>query len=223
MNRISPEDRYNKLMTRGLVFFGRIAASVTHELNNAIAIINEHSGLLDDLAEGVRQGMPVDDKKLKTIAKKIAAQVDRGKELIKRLNRFAHAADEPLKQSDLDDLLIGIIELSRRLADLKGMQVRFEAASSKIMLTGNPFFVQQAVFTALELFMEAAEKNRLIIVTCGKDETAVWMKLTGASISVADNAASKRADLALLMEQLKGIVEYIDEGHQASIVLKLLL
>lgn len=224
MNQIDPGNRDQKLMAGGLAFFGKITASVSHELNNAIAIINEHAGLADDLAEGIKQGMPVDEKKLKTTSKKIMAQVERSKELIKRLNRFAHTADEPVRQSVLNDLLTDITDLSRRLADLKGMQLQFDGTGEKIVLTGNPFFIQQAVFIALELFMEDTGNNRLITITCGKDETSLWIKLTGSSIYAGDGAGSKRDYLALLMEQLHGTVEYIEhDDRQASISLKLSL
>jgi phosphoglycerate-specific signal transduction histidine kinase len=211
-------------MIGGLAFFGKIAASLSHELNNAIAIINEHSGLVDDLAEAIRQGMAADDKKLKMTAKKIAGQVERSKELIKRLNRFAHAADEPVKQCDLNDLVTDITDLSRRLADLKGMQLQFDGAGGKIMLASSPFFIQQAVFIALELFLEEAKKNRLIALTCGKDESSAWIKLTGSSIYSGDDAQSKRDYLALLLEQLHGTVEYLrPDAQNVSILLKITL
>ena len=222
MNQIDPDNRDQKLMAGGLAFFARITASVSHELNNAIAIINEHAGLADDLAEGIKQGMPVDEKKLKTTSKKIMAQVERSKELIKRLNRFAHTADEPVRQCVLNDLLTDITDLSRRLVDLKGMQLQFDVTGEKIVLTCNPFFIQQAVFTALELFMEDTGNNRLITITCGKDETSIWIKLTGSSIYAGEGAEAKRDYLSLLMEQLKGTADYIEhDNQQGSILLKL--
>jgi hypothetical protein len=222
VNQINPDNRDQKLMIGGLAFFGKITASVSHELNNAIAIINEHAGLADDLADGIKQGMPVDEKKLKTTSKKIMAQVERSKELIKRLNRFAHTADEPARQCTLNDLLTDMADLSQRLAGLKGMHLQFDGTGEKIILMSNPFFIQQAVFIAMELFMENAGKNRSIALTLGKDQTSIWIKLAGSSIYAGEGADSRRDYLTLLMEQLQGTAEYNETNNQqASILLKL--
>ena len=34
----------------GLQFFGKMTASISHEIKNVLAIINENAGLLEDLA-----------------------------------------------------------------------------------------------------------------------------------------------------------------------------
>ena len=43
-----------------LLFFGRIGASVSHELKNVLAVMNEQAGLLGDLACMAARGMPLD-------------------------------------------------------------------------------------------------------------------------------------------------------------------
>ena len=51
----------------GLQFFGRISASISHELKNVLAIINENAGLLEDLTSMADRGKPIDSARLKAI------------------------------------------------------------------------------------------------------------------------------------------------------------
>ena len=39
----------NRVQDGGLFFFGKMSASISHELKNVLAIINENAGLAEDL------------------------------------------------------------------------------------------------------------------------------------------------------------------------------
>jgi hypothetical protein len=43
-------DETDSLGRQGLQFFGKISASVSHEIKNVLAVIGENAGLLEDLA-----------------------------------------------------------------------------------------------------------------------------------------------------------------------------
>jgi len=58
------------LKDEGLAFFGAITASISHELNNVIAIIDQSAGLLNDLLAGAQYGRPITNEKLERISKK---------------------------------------------------------------------------------------------------------------------------------------------------------
>ena len=45
---------------KGLRFFGKITASVTHEIKNALATINENAGLMTDYIEMAARGRPLE-------------------------------------------------------------------------------------------------------------------------------------------------------------------
>ena len=42
----------------GLQFFGKVSASIAHEIKNVLAIINENAGLLEDLTFAARKERP---------------------------------------------------------------------------------------------------------------------------------------------------------------------
>ncbi len=50
----------------GLQFFGEMSASISHEIKNVLAIVNENAGLLEDLTLMADRGKPIDPARLKT-------------------------------------------------------------------------------------------------------------------------------------------------------------
>ena len=102
-----------------LAFFGTITASVSHELNNVLSIINEYSGLLDDLVSGDNKDKPIEKERIQKIALNIAKQIKREQGIIKLLNRFAHRVDNTLVKFNLNELVTDITRLSQRFASLK--------------------------------------------------------------------------------------------------------
>ena len=59
----------------GLQFFGRIAASVAHEIKNVLAIVNENAGLLEDFTVMADRGKPIDPARLKTMAATVKSRL----------------------------------------------------------------------------------------------------------------------------------------------------
>ena len=104
-----------------LKFFGKISASVSHEIKNVFAVINEAAGLLEDFTIMVDKGMPIEPERLKRVAKSIQGQVRRGDGIVKNINAFAHCTDEDAREIDLLETLGLIVALSIRMADMKQM------------------------------------------------------------------------------------------------------
>ena len=213
------ENRDLLLRNEGLMFFGTINRSVTHELNNVMAIINERSGLMDDLLMAENQGIPMDSEKFKQLSKKIAVQVERGKILIKRLNRFAHSTDELVTSFNLNTLLEDITNLSQRLANLQNLQLEIKLSGESISLISNPFFLQQAVYICFELFMAVPEKNHLITIELKKHETTARVIISGTFLADTEAVLSKRALLDVLLEELKGSVQVITENENRQLII----
>ncbi|MCD6160889.1 MAG: HAMP domain-containing histidine kinase [candidate division Zixibacteria bacterium] len=218
MNIISQKE--NALREQGFAFYGKITASLSHELNNVIAIINEYNGLLNDLLIGAKQGVPIDDKKLQKISKKNSIQLERGKELVDKLNKFAHSSDNAAAEIDISEILQAIIALTQRLAGLKEINLEFKALTEPIKLVNNPFCFQHAVFTCFEMFIANDDISRSIIVSAEKIESMVIIKISGSELS--DNAfnQTKKSILEMLLEQLNGSYRITagDGGRQIIIL-----
>jgi len=87
-------DELGPLGWMGVRFFGRMSASISHEIKNVLAIINENAGLLDDFALMAEKGMPLDPRRLGKVAESLMKQVRRADAIVRNMNKFAHSVDD---------------------------------------------------------------------------------------------------------------------------------
>ncbi len=113
---MSDAKKENLIRERELAFFGEVTASVSHELNNAIAIIEQTSGLLEDLIAAGDPEASVPKKRLQTIVDRVGKQTKRGAMLVRRLNAFAHSVESAKREIELNDLSQCVIALAHRMA-----------------------------------------------------------------------------------------------------------
>jgi C4-dicarboxylate-specific signal transduction histidine kinase len=174
----------------GLQFFGKMSASISHEIKNVLAIINENAGLLEDLTVMVEKGMPLDPQRLKTPASRIMKQIRRGDDMIKGMNRFAHSVDEPLRQIELHDTLALLCALSSRFASTRGVVLELPPSSTQVSVVTNPFFLQNLLWLCLDFAMGCAGAGKTVSLRAekaGRQATIRFSKLQ--EISKAETGA----------------------------------
>lgn len=153
-------DHHESIGDCGLHCFGSISASVTHELKNALAIINENAGLMEDLSFMAEKGRPLDPARLKSLAANIIRQIQRADTIILNLNRFAHSADEAHKTIDLGDTLSLMVALSSRLAAMKSIVLDFVPNSQSVCVTTRLFYFLNLIWLCIkEIFERSGEKK----------------------------------------------------------------
>ena len=204
---------------RELRFFGDITASLSHEINNVMAIIGELSGLMDDLLLMAEQGRPVNMEKLKNLSGRIEQQVKKGEGLIKRLNRFAHSVDEPLKEFDLRTLMEEIIALAQRFAFLKRVSLETEFTGEDLTVRSDPFKLQQAIFMCMELALAGKNKDESILVKINQDRAGATIETTAVWLT-EEKQDAELTFLSVLMKELGGAAELVtvDKGSQSLIL-----
>ena len=99
-----------------LAFFGKVSASISHELKNVMAIISETAGLLGDLSDMASTGKPIAPDMLRSCTDSIVEEIQRGFSTIRQMNRFAHSVDTPAESVDLMEVLDLTINLSEYLS-----------------------------------------------------------------------------------------------------------
>ncbi len=222
------EDRESPPRAGESAFFGKITASLSHEINNVLAIVGELSGLLGDFLYSADQGRPLDPEKLKEISENIDKHVDRGKKIVKRLNRFAHSAEDSETLFDPREVLDNLLDISLRLATLKKIQLARDLTDEPLSVTGSPFKLQQAVFACIELFLSpssstpsstTSRKESAITVTLKGEGRWIAVDLTGPP---ADRGAeAEREYLAALMREQGGEMEFLpEEGKTRAVRLR---
>lgn len=145
----------------GLVFFGRMAASISHELKNVLAIVNENAGLLDDHANLVDQGVPVDGARLARIAAQLGQQVRRADAIVRNLHQLAHSTDACQARIDLNTLMQLLADLHGPLAKLRGVSLELLPAPTPILLDTDPMLLESLVAACLEWALHQASGERI--------------------------------------------------------------
>jgi C4-dicarboxylate-specific signal transduction histidine kinase len=146
----------------GLQFFGKMSASISHEIKNVLAIINENAGLLEDLALMAEKGRQIDMDRVKTVAGKIRNQVVRADNIVKNLNRFAHGADDFKGEVELDDALRFVVMLSSRLFDMHGVSLEQTPVDNSVLITTTPFLLQNLLWLCMNFAMEVTGEEKKV-------------------------------------------------------------
>lgn len=221
---------------RHFAFVGSVTASLSHEIKNTLAIINETSGLMVDLLD---YSAPPPGwapyPRLKTLLASIAEQVERSGIIIKRLNRFAHSMDEQLVALELNDLLVEITNLAQRIARLQEVHLETRLAGESLNIRSDPFQVQQVVFRLIEGSLKFAPKNTTVTVASRREGEAARVVITDEArpragwlmkqVSAPDFTETEEqsdpdlAVLGIIMANLGGTVEAEDLPPQGNRVI----
>lgn len=118
---MTPTDTSNQQRERQ--FVAAVCASISHEIKNCLAIINENAGLMEDLAMLAAQGRPVDPERHTRIAQVVKKHVRRADQLVRNLNRFAHSGDVASREIDLADTIHFAVTLFDRTAQKTGRRL----------------------------------------------------------------------------------------------------
>ncbi len=151
-----------------LQFFGKIMASVNHDVRNIFATINENAGLLMDYS-ALALNKPVDPKKLKVLAGRIADQIKRGDRLLNCMGEFSHSVDDFVKTVDLNEILHILLVLTERFASMRKVTLRENLSPGPLQMRTSPFLLLHILFFFLEFALEAAEKGQYLDVTPQKN------------------------------------------------------
>jgi signal transduction histidine kinase len=173
--------QYDTIGGSGLQFFGKVSASVSHELKNVLAIINENAGLLEDLTFAARRGSPIDPDRLEKTVQNFAKQIRRADEILRNMNRFAHSVDQFESQTDLGELAGLVAQLAGRKAAMGRILLETTTLSQPIILITNPFLVENLIWLTLEFAISATAAGATIRLEPEKIDGAVLLHIAGIS------------------------------------------
>jgi signal transduction histidine kinase len=167
-------DTNDRFGYESLAFFGRVNASISHELKNVMAIISETAGLLSDLSDMASSGAPVAPDMLKDCTLSIVEEIQRGFSVIRQMNRFSHSIDHPVESVDLMEVLDLSIHLSSYLSFAGKLDVRPYDGPAP-MVVACPFLLQAVVYQTLaDAFKKIGGGSELTISVAGSTDKEGW-------------------------------------------------
>ncbi|MBL0701223.1 MAG: HAMP domain-containing histidine kinase [Desulfosarcina sp.] len=184
----------------GLQFFGKISASISHEINNVLAIINENAGLLDDFTIMADKGMPLDPNRLKNVASKILVQIRRADEIVRNMNTFSHTIDQIKADLDLRETVEFVVTLAHRFASMRGITIKIKPPENIVTISTAAFFLENLIWLCLDFAMNVTGSAKTLSLIIGKTESGgriCFAGLEGLTSELADTFPSDR-ETALL-------------------------
>ena len=139
---------------RDILFMGDILASVTHEMQNVMAIIKESGALADDILKLNGPPRMRHGDKLEVALGNIQEQVGRGRNLMLMLNGFAHAAADYPETSDLTRFARQISVLADRMVRLKECALATELERPPLPVRGNALMLMQTIYLGLAAVLQ---------------------------------------------------------------------
>ena len=197
------ESEYGILGETGLQFFGRITASISHEIRNVLAVLNENAGLLEDVVLMAEKGIPMNPERLKNLAGSMGKQIVRANGIVENMNRFAHAVDERSKEVDLNEILSLVVALAQRFADMRGVMLEPVYGDSRMLLRSNPFLLENLLWCFLDFAMEATRKGEGLKIVSEEDDKAIRISFKGLErLAEMDTASFPSERETALLEAL---------------------
>lgn len=203
----------------GLRFFGTMTASISHELKNALSIINEGAGLLEDLAAMSARGMALDPARLVPLGEKIRRQVQRADLFIKRLNRFAHTIDVPRGAVDLEQMLRQACELAERFAAMREVVLEVAPPPDPVCVTSAPFLLQNVLWLCLDVAMQSIDAGQHLRLEAEKTDAGARIRIGAPSGPAwpARGAELTGGRLTALLERLGADILFDEQKRQIAI------
>jgi len=163
----------------------------------------------------VDRGAPISVEKLDQVVGSLQRHTTRGLEIIKRLNTFAHSSDVPRREYDINESVRNLVELARRLAGLKRVNIEVHVPAEPVMITGNPFLMQQLVFGSIQRALQDAGKDDIIAVTVASAASGAEVIIETPKVSLAgDEFASPL--VKSLLQLAPGTLEVTTENARTK-------
>ena len=167
------------LTPSGLQFYGKMTASISHDIKNVLAIINENAGLLEDLALMADRGAAIEPQRLQNMSQALMKQVRRADVIAKNMNRLAHSVDDPAQSVDVNDLMELLVALSDRFASMRGVAVQPQLTNDPLEIKTAPFFLLNLLWLCLDFAMDAAGEDKAVELVTQKTDAGVLVFFKG--------------------------------------------
>jgi len=187
--------------------FSKVTATISHEIKNALSIINENAGLLDDLALMTLPEEGIDPERVKSAAATIARQVSRANTIMGNVNKFAHSADTPISRDSLRSISTLLVALAQRQALSNNVTITLECAAD-IEVNTYVLHLETVLYLMLRSIIDQSvdgEPLRIDIGRLNEDDASVSFTTDAVSQQTAGQFSDH--SLEVLLSLLKGSVE----------------
>jgi len=173
--------------TNKMASIGRLAAGVSHEINNPLAIINENAGMLNDVLS-VNNDFPMRDKVTKSVIS-ILRNVDRCSRITHRLLGFAKRMETKIETLDLRELIKEVLGFLEKEALHRNIKINTNFPQNLPGIKSDRGQLQQVFLNILNNALDATSEGGKIDIEIelrSDEKIDVNIRDTGRGISNSD-------------------------------------
>ena len=200
----------------GPAYFGRMGASISHDIKNCLAIMNENAGLMSDHLMMAQKGVPPDIDRFSGIVQRIEKQINRADDIVKSFNKFSHSMDKPEQQIDLDEAVGLALNLGARIIANKSITVTHTRAADKLYVNGSFFFLLFLIWSILEKITENLASGTVLNISSMEDENKQVCLSFQCDRPFASDFGRQSSDQTLDLFQAKIVVD--DQHNRADLI-----
>ncbi|MBI9082938.1 MAG: hypothetical protein JEZ11_05025 [Desulfobacterales bacterium] len=184
------------LTDTGLKFFGTMTASISHELKNRFAIVNEQAGLLTDFVRMAERGRELDPERLMRLGESLKKQVSLADDLLGHMNHFSHSVDQAACETDIAAVVACIAGLARRTADRRNALLDLRLPETPPMAHTSGFLLMNLIWILLDGAMGPGTDSRSLTLSCESSPEGTVVRMDGAAPDLLQQAVAAATDLS---------------------------
>jgi signal transduction histidine kinase len=217
--------RQTMIAEESVRFFGKVTAVISHDFKNVLAIINERSGLLEDIALLAKSsGSEVDPARIIDSVAMMSKHVKRADGIVKNMNRFAHSIDTKIQCVDLEEVVLLFTELAEKVASRRDVKLRCNSTSVKLVTM--PFLLLYLLWRILEHAIQSVRSGSAMVfeIDVLPDSQVVTARIR-LSWQPADNVTATQQGAfpseleSIVVQALHGHLDVDDRGCGIAITL----
>jgi len=146
LNRMVQEDR--------MISLGKLAASCVHQINNPIQGMLTFSHLIEEMLAGDNLSQH-DIESFKKYISLMSKELERCGHIVSSLLSFCRGSTMEYKTININDVLEGVITLTRHKMELQGIQLVKDLSAKMLLVEGDNHHLQQCFLNLIFNAMEA--------------------------------------------------------------------
>lgn len=178
-----------------MALVGRLAAGVSHEINNPLQIIDNQAGWIGELLEDEKEGRVGEVEEYQDAVDKIRFQVKRAKGITHGLLGFARSGDEQLQRTNINGLVRETVSFMESTAEEKGIVIKRDLQENLPRIQTDPAKLQQVFLNIINNAIDAIGRDGAITVTTRTGNgNAVLAEFADTGPGLRDGAQKKIFD-----------------------------
>lgn len=169
-----------------MALVGRLASSVSHEINNPLQIIENQAGWINELLDDEKQGQVIDPSEYRKAVGKIRAHVGRAKSITHRLLGFSRGSEIEQMNTDINRLLEETVSFLETEVNQNRIVINRNLQSNLPEVSTDPAQLQQVFLNVINNAIDAIGKDGTITLKTGVANGNVVTEITDTGPGISE-------------------------------------